>query len=215
MSIEADFYNTNAKFKSLDVENQEGYKQNYLKKIVWRSAVLSGSDLEFSEAEKLFESGLTSSSKNLFDYETVFDLYAAYKEVLNFAKSNKVLTFNDINNFYFLMGRRTVFNGKCERETELNAFCEKMNIKSQDFEDMQPIERYFLSFDAYFEILRLSPWNYANERMSRLMTHFFQFRFSLFPTDFTSTVKDKNEMLEMHIKGLNNEISEFLKSQDF
>ena len=212
MSIEADFYNTNAKFKSLDIENQAGYKDRYLRRIVWQSAVLSGSELEFEEAEKLFESGLTSSSKNLFDYETVFDLYTAYLAVRDFALSNKVLTYNDINSFYFLSVKRTVFGGRCQEESRLTDFCESMNIKSQDFASLQLIERYMLSFDAYFGLKELSPWNYAAGRTARLMMHFFQFRFGLFPTNFLYAPKDKNEMLEMHVKCLNDEIAENYRS---
>jgi hypothetical protein len=213
MSIEADFYNTNAKFKSLDIENRDGYMQNYLYKIIWHSAVLSGSVFSFDDAVRLFEKGETSKPGKLSEYEKLADLYEAYKAVEVFARSKKVLTPDAVDGFHSLAVRRTNAADNCLNPEGLNDFCEKMNIECLNFEKMQSVELYMLSFEAFFEIRKISPWKSANDEISRLMTHFFQFRFSLFPTCFLSDSENADEMLEMHVRGLNNEISEFLSSQ--
>lgn len=213
MSIEADFYNTNAKFKSLEIENQDGYMKGYLYKIIWQSAVLSGAEIGQEGAKTLFETGYTSSANRLSDYEMLYGLFGAYKAASEFAKNNKVLTFNDINGFWLLCTRYLDCGreNECLKTKELSDFCEQMNIKCQNVQDMQPWEKYMLTFEAYFDIFELLPWNVANYRMARLMSHFFQLRFSLFPTNFLGLPLDIERLSEMHIKGLNAEITEFLK----
>lgn len=213
MSIEADFYNTNAKFKSLEIDCQDGYMKNYLYKIVWQSAVLSGAEIGQEGAETLFETGCTSTPSRLSDYEMLYGLFRAYKAASEFAKTNKVLTFNDVNGFWLLCTKYIDCESgrECFKTQELSDFCEQMNIKCQNVQDMQPWEKYLLTFEAYFEIFELLPWSVANYRMARLMSHFFQLRFSLFPTNFLGLPLNKDQMSEMHIKSLNAEISEFLK----
>lgn len=212
MSIEADFYNTNAKFKSLEIDKQEGYQQTCLYKIVWQSAVLSGLEIGWESAEKLFKTGYTSSESKLSDYEMLYGLFEAYNAAADFAKTNKVLTYNEVNTFWQLSIRRMNYftTAECVKISELTDFCERMNIKCQNFTEKQPLEQYSISYEAYDGVFNILPWSVANFRMARLMSHFFQFRFSLYPTNFLYIPKDKSDFLQMHIKNLNMEISEFL-----
>ena len=68
MSIEADFYNTYAKYKSLDIEKSADYLRIRFYKIIWQTAMSYGSMLKFETAKTLLETNLTVESARLLDY---------------------------------------------------------------------------------------------------------------------------------------------------
>ena len=214
MSIEADFYNTYAKYKSLDIEKSADYLRNRFYKIIWQTAMSYGSMLKFETAKTLLETNLTVERARLWDYEIVSDFYNAYTFAKKIAISNKVLTYNDVDSMFHIAMFRSCGQAKCLRPDKLSDFCEQMNVKSQNADSMQLIDKYLLSFEAFFMTKKLSLWNFANTEMSYLMTHFFQFRFGLTPTLFLRVPQDKDDILSLHIEGLNAEISAFLSSQN-
>ena len=232
MSIEADFYNTNAKYKSLDIEHKIGYSGNRLYAVVAESAFLAGADLDFYDIRRLCGLGLTSDNKRFSDYETAADLFMAYSLAVKKAKNGSFLTSSDINELHWILTRRnsvlTENDGACLKEKELCDFCERFNILCQNLPSLQLIDRYFITFDAFYEIVKLQPWKTANNRMARLVMNYIQKRYSLIPTrilttdsqeykKLTSYILDggsqtdtRRKLTEFHVAALNKEISDFV-----
>ena len=230
MSIEADFYNTNAKYKSLDIEHQIGYTGNRLYSIIAESAFFAGANLDFYDIRRLCGMGLTTDNKKFSDFEIAADLFDAYSFASKKAKTGAVLTVSLLNDFHRMLTKRTqdFTEESSMKEKELCDFCERFNILCQNLYTLNLLDGYFISFDAFYEIVKLQPWKTANNRMAKLIMNYIQKRNSLIPTRILISQKDRYKELvssiingdnpsnarltltEFHVEALNKEISDFL-----
>lgn len=222
MSIEADFYNTNAMFKSLEVDSQPGYESNLLLSLVTSSAAVIGSEVSADEARQLLETGVTIAQKKLSDFEMVLDLKVAYDDAIVLAKRKNPISAGILNKLCFTALRRTSGNffigidNCCSKLPQLSELCERFNIRCQDYSRLQLIEQYHIAFDVLWELEKLRPWNEGNHRMARLTMNYLQFMFGIPATVISADDKEAYEqavaaddvavfrmmMLEIHIKNL-------------
>lgn len=234
MSVEADLYNNWAIFKSLDVDSQEDYYKNLLYSIITESTEMIGSDITFEENKQLFDTGLVTAGKKFVNYQMSIDLKNAYVKALDYSKKGYPLN-ADILNDLSVVSLRSTFTGAfdlgkyCRCPQKLSDYCEKLNIRCQDFASMQPVDQYYTTFDALLELEKIRPWQAGNHRMGRLVMNYLQYQFKIFPTRILMKDKElyqsalktaienndisifRTTMLEIHIRSIKKEVAEYMK----
>lgn len=115
---------------------------------------------------------------------------------------------------------------------KLTEFCQQLNYNRHRLIDVDDvIARYFLSFDAHYQLVTIHPWVDGNGRMSRLVMNHLQYEFGLLPVkiikedkaEYIQALVDSREqeslepfrefMLKEHLRNLSREIEEYKKSQ--
>ncbi len=65
---------------------------------------------------------------------------------------------------------------------KLEILCNSLNFQRHTTESMTPTQIYEFSFDAYYNMLSISPWHYGNGIMARLIMNWIQIENNLVPS---------------------------------
>lgn len=114
--------------------------------------------------------------------------------------------------------------------TKLAAFCAELNKRRREIHASDICAIYDLSFWAHYELVTIHPWADGNGRTSRLLMNLLQMEFGALPTkvlkedrtEYIQALKDSREdenvdvfincMAELHVKHLQSDIDQFVKS---
>ena len=114
--------------------------------------------------------------------------------------------------------------------TKLAAFCTELNKRRKNVNPSDICAVYDLSFWAHYELVTIHPWADGNGRTSRLLMNLLQMEFDALPTkvlkedknEYIQALKDSREkdnddvfincMAELHLKHLQSDIDQYVKS---
>ncbi len=114
----------------------------------------------------------------------------------------------------------------------LQKFCDWLNERRKTVDPADISGIYDLSFEAHYKLVLIHPWADRNGRMSRLIMNMIQYEFAVVPSivkkerraEYISSLAEAREredaavfldfMRAEHIRGLEEQIAEFVKSQD-
>jgi len=249
-------------YKSMGIDQQIDYNKFYLYSIITHSTAIEGSTVTEIENQLLFEEGITASGRTLLEQMMNLDLKAAYEKCLTYASSGVKLTIellkelsaivmkNTGNTYNTALGEFSSANGDLRLlnvtagiggcsymsytkvPSKLKEFCEKINLERKKVGRKNVAEKYFMSFDAHYDLVTIHPWADGNGRMARLLMNMLQFENGLIPTKIMT--EDKAEyiqalvatreqdnlnifrdfMMDVMIKNLKHDIKTYLESTE-
>lgn len=198
------------KFQQLGISEAVDYEKYYLYSLITHSTAIEGSTLTETEAQMLFDEGLTAKGKPLVYHLMNEDLKKAYelakeeakcKEPINSAflqKLNATLMrttgsiYNVVGGFFDsskgefrLCGVTAGIGGRSymsyqKLPAKVEEFCALLQEKQKAVGTFR--EQYELSFNAHFNLVTIHPWVDGNGRTARLLMNYIQFCYNLFPT---------------------------------
>lgn len=197
-------------FQQLGISQSVDYEKYYLYSLIAHSTAIEGSTLTESEAQMLFDEGLTAKGKPLVYHLMNEDLKKAYelakekakcKEPINSAflqKLNATLmrttgstynvmggSFDSSKGEFRLCGVTAGVGGRSYMSyqkvpAKVDELCALLQEKQKAVETFR--EQYELSFNAHLNLVTIHPWVDGNGRTARLLMNYIQFCYNLFPT---------------------------------
>ncbi len=198
------------KFRQLGISEAVDYEKYYLYSLIAHSTAIEGSTLTESEAQMLFDEGLTAKGKPLVYHLMNEDLKKAYELAKDEAKRKVPITSPFLQRLNATLMRTTgsihhVMSGSFDSSkgefrlcgvtagvggrsymsyqkvpAKVDELCALLQEKQKAVETFR--EQYELSFNAHLNLVTIHPWVDGNGRTARLLMNYIQFCYNLFPT---------------------------------
>ena len=196
-------------FKELGISQAIDYEKYYLYSLIAHSTAIEGSTLTESEAQMLFDEGVTANGKPLVYHLMNEDLKNAYEFARKEAAHHAVITPAFLQHLNALLMHTTgsvhqVLGGAFDSSkgefrlcsvtagiggrsymnfqkipAKIDEFCVMLQEHREKAESLQM--QYELSFNAHLNLVTIHPWVDGNGRTARLLMNYIQFCYNLFP----------------------------------
>ena len=206
------------RFAQKGIGEVEGFEKHLLYTLIAHSTAIEESALTADEVYLLFDEGLTADKKSLVHHLMNVDLKEAYQLAKTEAWRktpvtptllrdlnatlmrttgcvHKVMTgsFDSTKGEYRLCNVTAGIGGRSYMSYQkvpmrVDALCRQLQSSIET--PLSVRQRYELSFDAHLNLATIHPWVDGNGRTARLLMHYVQFLFNLFPT--TVFEEDRN-----------------------
>lgn len=198
------------KFQQLGISEAVDYEKYYLYSLITHSTAIEGSTLTESEAQMLFDEGLTAKGKPLVYHLMNEDLKKAYELAKEDAKRKEPITSAFLKRLNAVLMRTTgttynVMGGSFDSSKgefrlcgvtagiggrsymgyqKVPAIVEELCMVLREKQKVADTFRvqYELSFNAHLNLVTIHPWVDGNGRTARLLMNYIQFFYNLFPT---------------------------------
>ncbi|MBO4806662.1 MAG: Fic family protein [Paludibacteraceae bacterium] len=208
----------------LGMSEQIDYKKFYLYSLITHSTAIEGSTVTEVEAQLLFDEGVTSSKRSIFEQNMNLDLKAAYDYGYAWIKRHEDITVDSLiklaakvmartgSEYNSLGGYFDASKGELRKVNvtagaggrsymnylkvpqRLEAFCEELNARRKVLDASDICAIYDLSFWAHYELVTIHPWADGNGRTSRLLMNLLQMEYDVLPTKVLT--QDKAEYIQ-------------------
>ena len=199
------------RFADMGIAQAVDYEKYYLYSLIAHSTAIEGSTLTELEAQILFDEGVTTGGKPLIDHLMNDDLRMAYEQAQTEAVRRTAITPTFLRMLNGILMRRTgsvhhvaagtfdssrgdyrlcsVTAGVGGRSymnyqkvpVRIEALCERLQEQMKMTGVNTLRAQYELSFTAHLELATIHPWVDGNGRTARLLMHYIQFYYGLFP----------------------------------
>lgn len=199
------------RFADMGIAQAVDYEKYYLYSLIAHSTAIEGSTLTELEAQILFDEGVTTGGKPLMDHLMNDDLRMAYEQAQTEAVRRTAITptflrmlngilmrrtgsvhhvaagtFDSSRGDYRLCGVTAGVGGRSYMNYQkvpvrIEALCERLQEQMTMTGVNTLRTQYELSFTAHLELATIHPWVDGNGRTARLLMHYIQFYYGLFP----------------------------------
>ena len=199
------------RFSDMGIAQAVDYEKYYLYSLIAHSTAIEGSTLTELEAQLLFDEGVTAGGKPLVDHLMNDDLRMAYEQARTEAVRRTAITptllrmlngmlmrrtgsvhhvaagtFDSSQGDYRLCGVTAGVGGRSYMNYQkvparIEALCERLREQMEMTDANSLRAQYELSFTAHLELATIHPWVDGNGRTARLLMHYIQFYYDLFP----------------------------------
>lgn len=199
------------RFADMGIAQAVDYEKYYLYSLIAHSTAIEGSTLTELEAQMLFDEGVTTGGKPLIDHLMNDDLRMAYEQAQTEAVRRTAITptflrmlngilmrrtgsvhhvaadtFDSSRGDYRLCGVTAGVGGRSYMNYQkvpvrIEALCERLQEQMKMTGVNTLRAQYELSFTAHLELATIHPWVDGNGRTARLLMHYIQFYYGLFP----------------------------------
>ena len=197
-------------FERLNIRESVDYEKYYLYSLITHSTAIEGSTLTEAETQLLFDEGVTAGGKPLVYHLMNEDLKNAYDHARAEAKQNTRVTpiflqelnamvmkstggvhhvaagdFDASKGEYRLCGVTARTGGRSYMNylkvpAMMEELCRQLEMLCKEATSREA--QYELSFKAHLNLVTIHPWVDGNGRTARLLMHYLQFCYHLFPT---------------------------------
>lgn len=201
-----------AEYKQYDISNQIDYDKFYLYSIITHSTAIEGSTVTELEAQLLFDEGITSSNRTMYEQMMNLDLKNAYDYGMSWILKHEDITVEWLINlsakvmartgseYHSMAGDFSAAKGELRKlnvsegvngssymsylkvPQKLFEFCQELNKRRKWLDCDNIAAVYDLSFWAHYELVTIHPWADENGRTGRLLMNLLQMEFGVLPT---------------------------------
>ena len=210
--------------KELGISDQIDFDKFYLYSIITHSTAIEGSTVTEVEAQLLFDQGITSSKRTMYEQQMNLDLKVAYDYGRSWIEQHDPITVDWLvllaskvmartgSEYHSIGGDFSAARGELRKlnvtagiggksymsfekvPSRLAAFCNELNHRRKAIHTADVASVYELSFWAHYELVTIHPWADGNGRTSRLLMNLLQWEFGVLPTKVLK--EDKAEYIQ-------------------
>lgn len=243
MKRKKDFKEIYSEILPLAEKNNSEIGNTYLFSLISDSAAIEGSSLSSKDAFILFDKGVKPRTKPAGHVDMCKDLRKAYDYMFECIKDKSPVTPEMLKKLVMLIMehtgivrhagentyeaakgeyrllpygnkiKRTIFADYTVIPQKVQAFCDELNENMKKAETLQ--EKYELSFKAHLDLVTIHPWGEGNGRLARLLSHYIQISYGIFPVRFFIEDRDgyMKSINESQMTGKDDEFLYFMATQ--